>query len=428
MKRRVVITGIGVVSPIGVGKDEFYNGLAEARSGVAEITRFDAASFPTRIAAEVKEEVPLPAWPSDDHRKAIARDPKSRFAVAAADEALNDAFGQTAPQSIYPATAIGVFIAAGLEIFFLEDILPHVQDTKISGDNLLKAALDAPIASQIQIPSHLAAQAIRTKVGAQGPFTTNVSACAAGTQALGDAFLAIQDGVIDMAICGGYDSMINPLGLGGFCMLEALSVANHLKDRASRPFDQERDGFVLGEGSAILVLEEYSKAKARGANIIAEIFGYQSTLDAFRVADPDLDQIGAIKAMQGALARANIRPESIGYINAHGTATRKNDPAEAAAIRKVFGQSYVDIPVSSTKSQIGHLIGAAGAVEFLAGIWALQSGKVPATINLETPDPECELCHVAGCPQEAPVGYFLSNSFGFGGQNACIVAGKTTER
>jgi 3-oxoacyl-[acyl-carrier-protein] synthase II len=259
------------------------------------------------------------------------------------------------------------------------------------------------------------------EAGARGPCAINVSACAAGTQALGEAFWLLRDGELDAVIAGGFDSMVNPLGIGGFTLLGALSTGNHLGPGASRPFDAERDGFVLGEGAAAFFLETAASAKRRGVRVLAEILGYGSTLDAFRVSDPDEHERGAVAAMRAALADAGITPSEVDYINAHGTGTRKNDPAEARAIREVFGNSPP--PTSSTKSQIGHLIGAAGAVEAVAVLFALAEQTLPATINLHHPDPECDLDCVPNRPRPARVRVALSNSFGFGGQNACLLLG-----
>jgi 3-oxoacyl-[acyl-carrier-protein] synthase II len=323
----------------------------------------------------------------------------------------------------YPQERIGVLLSAGLEIFNLQDLAARVRGRQVMAEGLLSELAQAPPLSRLQIPAHLGARCIARETGAEGMLSVNVSACAAGTQAVGEAFLAIRDGVLDVAVTGGYDSMVNPLGVGGFTLLEALSTQNQLCGAASRPFDSRRDGFVLGEGAGILVLEELSAARRRSAPIHAEVLGYASTLDAFRVTDPAPDQSGAVAAMSSALADARVQPGEVGYINAHGTATRKNDPAETAAIRAVLGAAAERVPVSSTKSQIGHLIGAAGAVELLATLFALEQGILPATINLEEPDPECDLDYVPRTPRTAAVRVALSNSFGFGGQNATIVVG-----
>jgi 3-oxoacyl-[acyl-carrier-protein] synthase II len=423
MTRRVVVTGLGVVSPIGDGRDEFYEGLRQARSGIGPITSFDANGFAARIAGEVRKTVELPHWIPARDRSAIARDPKSRFAVAAAQQALEDAFKDREPSAVYDPRRISAYIASGLEIFHLQDLARHFHDGRVGAQSLLTAVRQSPAGAYGQIPSHLAARAIARHAGVKGRLAVNVSACAAGTQAIGEAFGAVRYGMADMAVAGGYDSMVNPLGIGGFCMLGALSCANHLGGAASRPFDAQRDGFVLGEGSAMLVLEPLDAARRRGAAVYAEILGYGSSLDAHAVADPAPDGSGARRAMQAALHQACLSPDRIGYINAHGTGTRKNDPMETGAIRRLFGAAADKIPVSSLKSQIGHLIGAAGAVEFIAGVFALTQSVLPATINLDRPDPACDLDYVPNRPRPAAIDTFLSNSFGFGGQNAVIVAG-----
>jgi len=421
--RKVVVTGLGVVSPIGIGQSAFFAGLAQAKPGIAEIRSFDASTFDTRIAGEVKNCPAIPAWVEEPERQALQRDPKSQFAVVAAEEAVDDAFAQSDIQKIHAPERISAFIGAGLEIFHPFELAPMVKPDHIDGA-AFHALLQSGSYASMQIPAHIAAKLCAQRAQAQGRLAVNLSACAAGTQAIGEAFLAIADGSADMAIAGGYDSMVNPLGLGGFCLLDALSRANHLGAAASRPFDAQRDGFVMGEGSGMCILEEAQIAKARGAKIYAQILGYASSLDAYRVADPRPDQDGAVRSMRLALTRAGLAPLQIDYINAHGTGTRKNDPTETRAIRKVFQSAADSIPVSSIKGQIGHLIGAAGAVEFISGVFALQKQIIPATLNLENPDPECDLDYVPQKPRAARVRRFLSNSFGFGGQNASIIAGE----
>ncbi|HMA92197.1 MAG TPA: beta-ketoacyl-[acyl-carrier-protein] synthase family protein [Polyangiaceae bacterium] len=421
--RRVVVTGFGVVSPIGNGGSAFFRGLTESRSGIAEITGFDARSFPTRIAAEVVD----PLSSIEDYKgaweAALKRDRKSRFGLIAAREAYRSSFGG-ARVLPYDPRRIGASIAAGLELFDVRDLLRHLKHGACDGTDLLREALKLDCHQVGSVPADAGAQVIREEFALRGPFGVVLSACAAGTQAIGEAFLAIRDDVADAMFAGGYDSMINPLGLGGFCLLEAMSRRNDLGGLASRPFDASRDGFVLGEGAAMFVLEEYESALRRGATILAEIEGYGSSLDAYRVTDPEPDGRGAIAAMAQALAMANLSPRDIDYVNAHGTGTPKNDPVEARAIRTVLGSDVDRIYVSSTKSQIGHLIGAAGAVEFAACLYALREEQVPATITLEHPDPECRLRHVAKQPIQVPVRRVLSNSLGFGGQNASIVLGQ----
>jgi 3-oxoacyl-[acyl-carrier-protein] synthase II len=425
--RRVVVTGLGVVSPIGSGRAAFFAGLREARSGVDLIRSFDARGFATRIAGEVRD-LPLTAHELPPAaRAALERDAKARYGLCAAREALASAFGERAPGELVPAARIAAFVAAGLEIFNLEDLVAHVRagdGAFVDGAAVLGEVMAAPALARLQIPADLAARCIAREAGAGGLYALNLSACAAGTQAIGEAFRAIREGAAEIAIAGGYDSMVNPLGVGGFCLLEALSRANELRGAASRPFDARRDGFVLGEGAAFVVLEERDLARRRGAEPLAEILGYASTLDAYRMTDPAPDGAGAIAALRGALADAGLAPHAVDYVSAHGTGTRKNDPAESAAIRAVFGAHADRLPVSSTKSQIGHLIGAAGAVELAATLWALREQTLPATINLEQPDPECDLDYVPLRPRPARVRVALKSSFGFGGQNACLVVGE----
>jgi 3-oxoacyl-[acyl-carrier-protein] synthase II len=424
--RRVAVTGAGVVSPIGVGVAAFFRGLREARAGVGPIRSFDASGLATRIAAEVRDldvAAVLDGLP-DARRAALLRDGKSTFGVAAAREALSSAFGPAGAAAAYPPARIGVSVATGLEVFHLEDLAPHVRAGRIDGAKLAASVDAAPPGSHLQIPADLGAREIARLASARALYAVNVSACAAAAQAIGTGWLAVRDGAADVVVAGGYDSMVNPLGVGGFCLLEALSRANDLGPAASRPFDAARDGFVLGEGAAMLVLEELGAARARGAPILAELLGYGSTLDAYRVSDPVPGEAGAIGAMERALAAARVSPGEVDYVNAHGTGTRKNDPAETRAIRRVFGAAAERLPVSSTKSQIGHLIGAAGAVELVACLFALREQTLPATINLGERDPECDLDYVPGVPRAVRVRTVLSNSFGFGGQNAVLVLGE----
>ncbi len=423
--RRVVITGLGVVSPIGVGVSAFERGLAEGRPGIGPIRSFDAGAFPTRIAGEVGDfdaaALRLPhAWEAG-----LRRDPKQLYALAAGREALHAAFGPAGcPTDDLPPERCGVFLASGLEIFHLEDLVPHLLAQGVDGAALAAALDAAPRAGLLQIPADWAARTLASQLRAAGPFLLDVSACAAGSQAVGEAYLAIREGAADRALCGGYDSMVNPLGLGGFCLLRAMSTSNELGGAACRPFDLRRDGFVMGEGAAALVLEELELARARGAPVLGELLGYCSTLDAFQVTAPAEDQSGAIAVMQGALADAGLAPRAIDYINAHGTGTFLNDRAESAAIREVFGDPRQGPPVSSTKSQIGHTIGAAGALELGACLFALRHSLLPATISLAEVDPDCALDHVAGRPRPQRCRRVLSNSFGFGGQNACLILGE----
>lgn len=418
--RRVVVTGMGAVTPIGVGIPAFFQGLAEGRSGVGAITGFDAHSFPTHIAAEVQD--PLP--PLDDYlgewKTALARDRKSAFGVIAAREAVNAAFSAPRPWG-YERRRLGGAVAAGLELFDIRDLMRHLDGDSFLGESFLQEVLRQELHAIGAVPGDAGAQVIREEAFARGPFSVDLSACAAGTQALGEAFLSIRDGVADAMITGGYDSMINPLGLGGFCLLEAMTRHNERGALASRPFDVSRDGFVLGEGAAFFVFEELECARRRGATILAEVEGYGCSMDAYRVTDPQPEGAGARAAMAQALAMAQVSPSEVDYVNAHGTGTAKNDPVEARALRDVLGAEVERIYVSSTKSQIGHLIGASGAVEFAACLFALGQQCVPATISLEHPDPACQLRHVPKRPIFTEVRRVMSNSFGFGGQNASIV-------
>jgi 3-oxoacyl-[acyl-carrier-protein] synthase II len=404
---------------LGSGRDRFFTGLREARSGVRVIQSFDASDFPVRLAAEVPDvdatrlDLPFPEGP------AMRRDPKALFGMVAAREALAQALVSVRVSQVFDPYRVGICMATGLEIFHGLDLAPFLDGDHLNRAGLLQAALAAPPHAIMEIPSDLAARCVAREAGIAGPCSVNVSACAAGSQALGEALWLIRDGALDAVLAGGFDSMVNPLGVGGFSLLGALSSSNHLGPAASRPFDRDRDGFVLGEGAAMFFLETLESAQARGAIVLAEVLGYGSTMDAFRVSDPDESERGAMAAMRAALADAGISAVDVDYINAHGTGTRKNDPAESRAIRQVFGATPP--PTSSTKSQIGHLIGAAGAVEAMAVLFAFSEQTLPATINLHTPDPECDLDYVPGHPRPARVRIALSNSFGFGGQNACLV-------
>ncbi len=425
-RRRVVVTGYGVVSPIGTGAEAFGAGLRSARPGVGPIRRFDARSFVTRVAGEVDDLDTAAVTLPEREAPALLRDPKSLYGLLAGREAMAMAFGpqRDAPAVGYAPERVSAYIATGLEIFNLPDLVPHVTARGADGVRLLQQLQARPAGAFLQIPANLGARCLARELGAGGALAVNVSACAASAQAIGEALLAVRCGATDVALAGGYDSMINPLGVGGFCLLKAMSTANELGAAASRPFDARRDGFVLGEGAALFVLETLERAQQRGAEPLAELLGYATTLDAFQVTAPDPEQAGAIAAMRGALSDARRRPEQIDWVSAHGTATWLNDRAETQALRAVMGAHADRVPVSGSKSQLGHLIGAAGAVELATGLFALRSDLLPATINLTDPDPACDLDYVPLQPRRARVRTFLSNSFGFGGQNACLVAGR----
>jgi 3-oxoacyl-(acyl-carrier-protein) synthase len=376
--------------------------------GAGQIRRFDASSMPTRFAAEVKGvESPF-------------RDVKITFALNAAREAMRQA-GLAAPFA--GGLRAGVSVGIGLELFSLDDLLEMRRGGEwvapdFSGDTDRRRAL-----TSLNTPSDLCVQLISREYGFNRLPQIHISACAAGTDALGAAFRAVSEGRWDVALAGGADSMINPMGLGGFCRIGALSTRNDEPRTASRPFDRTREGFLLGEGAGFLVLEEEQAALARGATVLARICGYGNSLDAYSVSDPHPQGEGALAAMRAAVKEAGIEASELSAVSAHGTSTPKNDPAESAAIRSLLGPAWKKVPVFSTKSMIGHLISAGGAVETIAAIQCMRQGKVHATANLKEPAEDCELTHVMGAAISHPTRYILKNSFGFGGQNACIVIG-----
>ena len=405
--RRVAVTGFGVVSPVGVGRDAFWNALAAGTSGIGRITRFDCTTFAVQLAGEVRQPLDLP----EPVAGVAADDPKVGFAYAAAAEALANAdVERLGPEAL-------VHLGASLEVFNLEKI---IHDGRLDFAAVAERCL-AEAASTFQMPLDMAARLICARFGRPRQALTNCSACAAGAQAIGHGFRGVRAGRFDRAVCGGFDSMINPLGVGGFQMLGALTVDNARGPKACRPFDGARSGTVLGEGAAVVVLEPLDEARAAGRRILAEICGYGSTMDANSLSAPDPDGEGAARAMRAALGDAGIEPGRIGHINAHGTGTRLNDEVEAAAIRRVFAGAWQRIPVSSTKSMTGHLIAAAGAVEVGACLLALVKGLLPPNPSLEKVDRNCELNHVTGAAAPFNGEYVLTNSFGFGGQNAALV-------
>ena len=383
---RVVVTGMGVIAPNATTVPRFRDALVAGTSGIGPITLFDPATLPTRIAAEVK-------WIGD-----IDRDRKVTFALAAAQQALED--------SGRPDGEGGLSLGLGLELFSMEDACSNrrmtMKDQALRRITQTKALTAPPIA--------------------------HVSACAAGTDAIGCAFQMIRSGRRRWMLAGGTDSMINPLGIAGFCSIGATSTQNDDPPRASRPFDRRRSGFVLGEGAGILLLERLDDATARGAAIHAEICGYGTSFDAHGISEPHPDGRGALQAMARALRDAKVNPEDIDAINAHGTSTPKNDPVETLAIKRLFGDRARKIPVSATKSMIGHLISAAGAVEAIAAIACMNAGIVHPTMNLDEPDPLCDLDYVPHIARDHRQQYVLSSSFAFGGQNAALVmrSGRTS--
>ena len=405
--RRVVVTGVGLVTALATGTEENWKALCEGRSGVTAITRFDTTLFTAKIAAEVKNFEPLNWFDKKDLKK---MDSFIHYAVAAADYAMKQAGLTIAPES---AERAGVFIGSGIGGF---TVIEREHQAFLEGGPRK--------ISPFFIPSsiiNLAAGQVSIRFGARGPNSAPCTACSSGAHAVGDAFRVIARGDADVMICGGSEAAVTPMGVGGFAAMRALSTRNEEPARASRPFDKDRDGFVVGEGAGVLVLEELELAKKRGATIVAELVGYGMSGDAFHITLPPDDGHGAHRVMLNAINDAGIKPEEVGYINAHGTSTPPNDRIETAAIKRLFGDHARKLAVSSTKSMIGHLLGAAGAVE--AGITSLvvERGVIPPTINYETPDPDCDLDYVPNKMRKANVRYALSNSFGFGGTNASLL-------
>jgi len=406
MKHRVAVTGMGVVSPIGCSVGEFRENLLKGVSGVGQVTLFDPAHLPTRIAAEVK----------CDFSDMGFRDRKIAFAVKAADQAISSATEcGTVPGAGEGGINASISLGLGLELFSMEDLeryrRPGFQHPEKLRDRMMF----------LQTPSDLCLHLISHIHGLHRTPMAHVSACAAGTDAIGAAFRLVASGRRRWMLAGGTDSMINPLGLGGFCRIGATTTANEAPEKASRPFDRKRDGFVLGEGAAVLVLERLDDAVKRQARIHAEIMGYGNSFDAHSISEPHPDGRGALQAMMGALKEAGLSPHRLDCISAHGTSTPKNDAAETIAIKRLLGDHAQHVPVFATKSMIGHLISAAGAVEAVAAIACMSVGKIHPTINLEDPDPACDLDYVPNRARYYPHEFVLSNSLGFGGQNASIV-------
>jgi 3-oxoacyl-[acyl-carrier-protein] synthase II len=418
--RRVVVTGIGVVCPAGVGREMFWDNLVAGRSGIGPISLFDASAFPVRIAGEVKG-LDADAIVKNFPQAANTRDRKVLLALCAVEEALRDARlnGGSFDDA---ALCYGV----GLEAFFLEDLTPCVHRPDFAGA-LAEFLLAEDFARQLQTPLDRASQILGDRFGFRAGRYTNCSACAAGAQAIGEAWQLLCEGEAEIVLAGAADSMINPLGVGGFSLLRVLSEENDHPQNACRPFDATRQGTVLGEGAAFLVLETLERTQARSAPIYAELLGYGGSLDAFRVSDPDPAGRGAVCSMRKALASAGLGPQDIDAVNAHGTGTPKNDAVETAAIKEALGNRAREIPVHAVKSMTGHLIAASGAVEAAATALSLHCGRLPPTINLERADPECDLDYVAGAAREFRGETVLSNSFGFGGQNASLIFGKYDE-
>jgi 3-oxoacyl-[acyl-carrier-protein] synthase II len=416
LKRRVVVTGLGLVTPCGHTVAETWSALMAGRSGVSYIEKFDTTKFSVKIAAEVKGFDPLKFVEKKEARKMGAF---IHYAIAASDEAIYTSGLIERGQKIAGARGeevaerTGTYISSGIGDFWAIER----EHEKLINDGPNRV-------SPFFIPSaivNLAAGQVSIRFGAKGPNSATATACSAGAHAIGDSFKIIQRGDADVMICGGAESAITPMSVAGFAAMRALSTRNDDPEHASRPFERDRDGFIIGEGAGIFILEELEFARARGARVYAEVVGYGMTGDAFHITMPDETASGAVRVMTKAIADAGISPEEVDYINAHGTSTPYNDKFETLAIKKTFGEHAYRVAVSSTKSMTGHLLGAAGGIEAVFSVLAIQEGKLPPTINYVNPDPDCDLDYVPNEPREASVRYALSNSFGFGGTNAALL-------
>ena len=407
MKRRVVVTGVGLVCPVGNTAAEGWAALSAGRGGVGPITRFDASGQGVRIAAEVKGFNPDAYF---EPKQARNLEPFVQYALAAARQALDDAGFAITPEN---APRVGSIVGCGMG--GLPVIEKYVQILHTKGERRI-----TPFFIPMAIPNMGAGQ-ISIFYGTRGPNLSLTTACAAGTHAVGEAFRAISMGDCDAALTGGSEGVICPMAFAGFHAMKALSTRNDEPEKASRPFDKERDGFIIGEGGGILLLEELEQAKARGAKIYAEMAGYGMSGDAYHIAAPPEDGAGAVLCMNNALADAGLSPAEIDYINAHGTSTPLNDQIETRAIKQVFGDHARKLAISSTKSMTGHLLGGAGGIEAVISAMAIKHQLAPPTINLENPDPECDLDYVPNQGRAMPIRAAMSNSFGFGGTNAVII-------
>ncbi len=407
LNRRVVVSGVGLVSALGLDVNSSWKALLAGKSGIGPVTRFDATDFPTKIAGEVKGLDPLDYVDQKSTRKI---DKFILYAIAAADEAISSSGLRIGPEN---AHRVGVYIGSGIGGF--ETIEREHSKFVSSGPRRI---------SPFFIPAsiiNLAAGHVSIRLRARGPNCATCTACAAGAHAVGDSFKMIQRGTADVMVAGGSEAAITPMGIGGFSAMKALSTRNDEPERASRPFDRDRDGFVVGEGAGILVLEELEHARRRGARILAEIVGYGMSGDAHHITLPPDDGSGAILAMKAALEDAGVRPDQVQYINAHGTSTPPNDRIETMAIRRLFADHAERLAISSTKSMTGHLLGAAGGLEGVVTVMSVRDQVMPPTINLENPDPDCDLDYVANQARPARIAYALSNSFGFGGTNVALL-------
>ena len=410
MNRRVVVTGLGAVTSLSCKVPDLWQRILAGESGIRSINTFDTRDFKVNFGGEISD------WSTDGYlppKEAKRLDRFTQFAMVATADAVADSgidFDQC------DRFRVGVILGSGIgglhEIETQHARLLEKGPDKVSAFTIPKLMVNAAC-GQVSIA-----------YGLRGPNAAVATACASATNAIGDAFKLIQHGEADCMVTGGTEAAITPMGISGFASMRALSTRNDEPTRASRPFDRDRDGFVLSEGAGIVILEEYEMAKARGARIYAEVLGYGVSADGGHITSPDAEGIGAAKAMKGALADAQLNPEQIGYINAHGTSTQLGDAAETKAVKTVFGSAAEEVSISSTKSQLGHLLGASGGVEMIFIVQALVHGVVPPTINYESPDPDCDLDYTPNRPRERKLTAAMSNSFGFGGHNASIIAGK----
>ncbi|KYO66780.1 beta-ketoacyl-ACP synthase II [Thermovenabulum gondwanense] len=410
MKKRVVVTGLGVVSPVGIGVNKFWDSLINGKSGISRIESLDTSDLPVQIGGEIKDFNPEEFI---DKKEAKKMDRFTQFAIAAAKMAIEDAKLNI---DQVDRERIGVVLGSGIG-----GVITWEEQHKILMEKGPKRV--SPFFIPMMIANMASAQ-ISMEFNFKGPNITTVTACASGTTAIGEAFKMLQDGRAEVIIAGGTEAPITPLSIAGFSSMKALSTRNSEPERASRPFDRERDGFVMGEGAGVLVLETLENALKRNARIYAEVLGYGSTADAYHLTQPAPDAEGAAKAMEIAIRDANIKPEDINYINAHGTSTPLNDKFETIAIKRVFKEHAYKLYISSTKSMTGHLLGAAGAVEGIATILSVYSDEIHPTINYEYEDPECDLNYVPNKSVKTKVNFALSNSMGFGGHNASVIFGK----
>jgi len=413
LTRRVVVTGVGLVTPLAIGTEDSWAAIRAGKSGIGPITQFDAAAFSCRIAGEVKGFDPARYIEKKEVKK-MGR--FIQFAIAASDYALSDSGLKVTPET---EESVGVYIGSGIGGF--EVIEREHQVLLEHGPRRI---------SPFFIPAtivNLASGHVSIRSGAKGPNSATATACTTSAHCIGDSFRIIQRGDADAMICGGTEGAVTPMSIGGFAAMRALSTRNDEPERASRPWDRDRDGFVVGEGAGILILEELEFARRRGARILAEIVGYGMSADAYHLTAPSPNGEGAFRVMRNAMRDAAITPDKIGYINAHGTSTDAGDKAETAAIKRAFGDHAYKVAVSSTKSMTGHLLGGSGGIEAGISVMALRDQVAPPTINYETPDPECDLDYVPNHARPMKIDYALSNSFGFGGTNGCLIFKRYSE-